>query len=60
MMRVHKVRDFVVFTLKGLYFMLYYAAQHVSLSLPGHHSIHEASRWLQSFYVMKLQHSGKL
>jgi len=33
-MRVHKVRNFVVFTLKELYFMLYYAAQYVSLSCP--------------------------
>ena len=34
MMRAHKARDLVIVTLKGLYFMLYYVAQHVSLSRP--------------------------
>jgi len=40
MMRVHKVHDFIVVTLKEMYFMLYYVAQHVSLSFPWalHHS----------------------
>ena len=34
MMRALKVRDFIVVTLKGLYFILYYIAQNVALSRP--------------------------
>jgi hypothetical protein len=34
MMRVHKVRNFIVVTLKEQYFKFYCAAQYVSLSRP--------------------------